>query len=226
MSFKALEKLLHRSPGAAGVRKIIVGLGNPGPEYSRSRHNAGFMAVNRLAKDIGASFDKKEGLARTAHGSIEAVPVLLARPQTYMNLSGRAVTGLLNKYRLKQEDLIIIHDDMDLRPGQIRVRNGGSSGGHRGVESVICELQGEDFVRVRIGVGRPETENKSEKRGAVVDFVLDDFNGDEGRVMAETMPKVIEAVKVIVIEGLEAAMNRFNGTPKKQAENLPGGGKE
>ena len=214
MKIKNLNRFFHRAPASEVITKIIVGLGNPGSEYSRNRHNVGFMCVNRLARDIGARFDKKEGLARTAHGSIGGIRVILARPQTYMNLSGRAVTGLLGKYRLSMGNLIVIHDDIDLRLGKLKIKQGGRSAGHHGVESIICSLDGEDFIRVRIGVGRPELDSKAERQSAVVDFVLDDFSETEARVLEEALPRAVEAVKTILTEGVEAAMNKYNRSPK------------
>jgi PTH1 family peptidyl-tRNA hydrolase len=214
--FKGIKQLFHRPARNGEVPKwIIVGLGNPGAEYSRNRHNAGFMCINRLAKDIGADFDKKEGLARVARGKLGPVPVLLARPQTYMNLSGRAVVKLLERYRLGLDSVVVIHDDMDLKLGQIRIRLGGRSAGHRGVESVIGELDDQNFIRVRIGVGRPETDGACQKRPAVIDYVLDDFDAEESRVMVETAARVAEAIKTIVSSGLEEAMNRYNTPPGK-----------
>jgi PTH1 family peptidyl-tRNA hydrolase len=218
MGFKAISSCLHRD-APSGSLKLVVGLGNPGPQYTRSRHNAGFMCVNRLAKDIGAEFSKKEGLARTAHGAVGGCKVVLARPQTYMNLSGRAVVKLMEKYRLAPEDLIVIHDDMDLKPGQLRIRQGGRSAGHKGIESIINEIDGENFIRVRVGVGRPAAEGNGDRREAVVDFVLDNFSPEESRIMADVMPRAAQAVAAIINDGLDAAMNSFNPTPK----NTPGG---
>ncbi len=197
--------------------KLIVGLGNPGNFYSRNRHNIGFMCVARLAREIGAAFDKKEGLARTAHGVIGGTEVVLARPQTYMNASGEAVARLLHKYRLNLDELIVIHDDMDLRAGQVRLRRGGSSAGHKGVESVIRD-SGNGFIRVKVGIGRPSEEDESED--AVVDYVLSDFLPAEAPTLESAVSQVTQAVITLVNDGLEAAMNRFNRTalPKIKAE--------
>jgi PTH1 family peptidyl-tRNA hydrolase len=197
--------------------KLIVGLGNPGNFYSRNRHNIGFMCVTHLAKEIGASFDKKEGLARTAHGVIGETQVVLARPQTYMNASGEAVSRLLHKYRLNPDELIVIHDDMDLKAGQVRLRRGGSSAGHKGVASVISD-SGVGFIRVKVGIGRPDEEDGGED--AVVDYVLSDFLPAEAVLLESAVCQVTQAVMTLVNEGLEAAMNRFNRTapPKVKAE--------
>jgi peptidyl-tRNA hydrolase, PTH1 family len=208
--------------------KLVVGLGNPGSEYASNRHNIGFSCVNRLSKIIRADFEKKEGLARVAHGKINGTDVVLARPQTFMNLSGEAVAKLVTRYRLKPEDIIVIHDDMDLNLGQIRIRQGGSSGGHKGIVSIIDELGTESFIRVRIGVGHPESEEPQQKKAAVVNFVLEDFSPEELEVINKTIPRACQAIKTIVNDGLEAAMNRFNHVPKPkpvlQEKIEPGGG--
>jgi PTH1 family peptidyl-tRNA hydrolase len=194
--------------------KLIVGLGNPGNEYAQNRHNIGFICVNRVAKSIKAGFDKKEGLSRVARGRIDSTEVVLARPQTFMNLSGAAVAKLVAKYKLKPDDIIVIHDDMDLKLGQIRIRQGGSSGGHKGISSIIDELGSDKFIRVRIGVGHPQSENPQEKEAAVVNFVLEDFSPEEAEVMIKVIPQASQAVISIISEGLEAAMNRFNRVPR------------
>ena len=213
-------KWLHRSHPPQSIGKIIVGLGNPGSAYAGNRHNVGFMCLSHLAKNIDASFDGKEGLARTAHGVIGTTPVVLARPQTYMNLSGQAVAKLAAKYSLPPADIIVIHDDMDLRLGQVRIRQGGSSGGHRGIASIISDLGHADFIRVRIGIGRPVTDSPDERRAAVVDFVLEDFGEAEHEVIAEATALATKATLAIITEGLDGAMNTFNRTPSSQTEHI------
>ena len=191
--------------------KLIVGLGNPGNQYAHSRHNIGFMCVAHFAKEREWSFEKKEGLARTAHGRIESEEIVLARPQTFMNASGEAVKKLTIKYRIKPEDLIVVHDEMDLRLGNIRIRRGGSSAGHNGVDSIIRELGTADFVRVRVGVGHPRDAGV-EERGHVVGYVLGDFSGDEAEVIKKVIAEADQAIITLIKEGLETAMNRFNKT--------------
>jgi PTH1 family peptidyl-tRNA hydrolase len=206
-----LSRFFKKHPiSGNSIEKLIVGLGNPGQEYSQNRHNIGFMCLNALAKDIGSIFDKKEGLARTAHGIIGSTPVLLARPQTFMNQSGLAVEKLIRKYRLTAGDLIVVQDDIDLRTGQIRIKSGGRSAGHHGIDSIINELGSADFARVRIGVGRPRVEEPARKQAAVVGFVLDDFDEQDIEVVAVVIRVVVEALKTLVVEGLDTAMNRFN----------------
>ena len=198
--------------------KLIVGLGNPGNFYSRNRHNIGFMCVARLAREMGTAFDKKEGLARTAHGVMGRTEIVLARPQTYMNASGEAVSRLLAKYRLALDEVIVIHDDMDLKPGQLRLRRGGSSAGHKGVESVIRDC-GNGFIRVRVGIGRPGDGDEDE--GTVVDYVLSDFPPAEALAMEAAVDRATEAVAALVSDGLDAAMNRFNRTPRTGKKTPP-----
>ena len=197
--------------------KLIVGLGNPGNQYAHSRHNIGFMCVAHFAKSREWNFEHKEGLARTAHGRINGEEIVLARPQTFMNLSGEAVKKLTIKYRIKPEDLIVIHDEMDLNLGIIRIRKGGGTAGHNGVESVIRELGTADFVRVRVGVGHPRDAGADE-RGHVVGYVLGDFGGDEAEVIKKVIGEVDQAVVTLIKDGLETAMNRFNKTNAPKPE--------
>jgi PTH1 family peptidyl-tRNA hydrolase len=197
--------------------KLIVGLGNPGNQYAHSRHNIGFMCVAYFAKNRDWGFEKKEGLARTAHGRIGSEEIVLARPQTFMNLSGEAVKKLVIKYRVKPEDLIVIHDEMDLRLGIIRIRRGGGTAGHNGVESIIRELGSADFVRVRVGVGRPKIEGAAE-HSHVVGYVLGDFNGDEAEVIKNVIGDVDHAIVTLIKDGLETSMNRFNKTNASTTE--------
>jgi PTH1 family peptidyl-tRNA hydrolase len=206
-----MKSIFHRTQRSRGtVTKLIVGLGNPGPEYSQNRHNIGFACLNRLAKCLGITFDRKEGLARTAHGMIDEMTVVLARPQTFMNRSGLAVSKLLEKYRLTPSDLTVIHDDLDLRIGQVRVRQGGRSAGHRGIDSIIAELNTQDFVRVRVGIGRPTVSDSVDKQEAVIDYVLDDFSPEEYKQIEVSITRVVEVVKTVIIGGVDEAMNSFN----------------
>jgi PTH1 family peptidyl-tRNA hydrolase len=192
--------------------KLIVGLGNPGKEYSANRHNVGFHCLNYLAKANHISFDKKQGKARIGAGVIAANEVVLAKPQTYMNLSGQAVAPLMQRYYLALDDLMVIHDDMDLPLGKIRIRKASSAGGHNGAKSIIASLGSQDFVRIRVGIGRPELPGESKGRD-VVDYVLGDFDRDEMKLLENTIPRVAEAVVCLLTEGLEAAMNKFNTQP-------------
>jgi PTH1 family peptidyl-tRNA hydrolase len=191
--------------------KLIVGLGNPGEIYSHNRHNIGFMCIRRFARKHGIRFTRKEGYARIGEGVINDTEVVLARPQTMMNRSGHSVGRLVSRYRVSSEDLIIIHDDLDLPLGKIRIRQGGRSAGHKGIESIIEELGKADFIRIRVGIGRPDLmDNTTEKDAEVINHVLGDFEPGDNKIVAEVMNKVSEAILCLISEGLTAVMNRYN----------------
>jgi PTH1 family peptidyl-tRNA hydrolase len=190
--------------------KLIVGLGNPGFLYARNRHNIGFMCVSHLAKVYKIVFDRKQGHARTGIGNIGRYKVVVARPQTYMNASGESVSALLQRLNVSPTDLIVIHDTLDLPMGKIRLRLGGSSGGHKGIDSIISHIGTQDFYRVRVGIGRPATENPPAKEEAVIDYVLNDFTVEEKKAIDEAIPKVSEAIALLLIKGINAAMNKYN----------------
>jgi PTH1 family peptidyl-tRNA hydrolase len=190
--------------------KLIVGLGNPGFLYARNRHNVGFICVSHLARMRDIRFDKKQGQARTGIGNIAGNRVVLARPQTYMNASGESVSTLLRKLDLTPADLIVIHDDLDLPPGKIRLRLGGSSGGHKGIDSIIARTGAQDFYRVRVGIGRPDTGEDTAKEDAVIAYVLADFTPEEKIIIDTVIPQVGEAIICLLAEGLTAAMNKYN----------------
>jgi PTH1 family peptidyl-tRNA hydrolase len=192
--------------------KLIVGLGNPGRAYSGKRHNVGFMSLRHLARGQGIRFDKKKGLARIGGGVIAGQKVVLARPQTYMNLSGRSVSRLMKVFNAGLDDLIVIHDDIDLPLGTIRIRQGGNSGGQKGVESIIAELGSRDFIRIRIGISRPAAEVTGAKadQADVVNHVLGDFSPSEKQVIVQVIPRVSQAIVCLLEESLTAAMSRYN----------------
>ncbi len=192
--------------------KLIVGLGNPGQGYANNRHNLGFMCLSHFAKQHGISFDKKQGQARIGTGEIAGQAVVVARPQTYMNQSGQAVSRLVRKFNISLDDLIVIHDDLDLAVGKIRIRRGGSSGGHRGINSIIMELGSPDFLRIRVGIGRPAVSESGipTAEDAIIAYVLSDFIPEEKKVIDQTIPRVSEAVHCLLTEGLTAAMNKYN----------------
>lgn len=189
--------------------KLVVGLGNPGFLYARNRHNTGFMCVKHLAKTLEARFDRKQGHARTGLGMVGNRKVILARPQTYMNASGESVKALLQRYSMKPADLVVIHDDLDLPVAKLRLRLGGGSGGHNGIESIIRHIGTAEFYRVRIGIGRPEAED-DDKEDAVISYVLSDFTRDERKAIDALLPTVSQSVITLLREGIVAAMNKFN----------------
>jgi PTH1 family peptidyl-tRNA hydrolase len=183
---------------------LIVGLGNPGKEYLFSRHNVGFMVVDRLADDLGIRIARSQFDALTGDGSISGRRIMLAKPQTYMNLSGRAVSGLLNFYKLEMDNLIVIHDDLDLPFETVRIKKGGGHGGNKGVMSIINQLGSPDFVRVRMGIGKPARKEMTD------DHVLGRFNPEEMKALPDILVRAADAVEAILKAGLAAAMNEFN----------------
>jgi len=192
--------------------RLIVGLGNPGRTYANNRHNIGFMCLSHFARAHGVSFDKKKGKARIGMGEVAGIPVVLARPQTFMNASGEAVSQLVRKFKVNIDDLIVVYDDIDLPLGRIRIRRGGSSAGHNGIESIIAELGTPDFNRVRVGIGRPTVMEGSNEAAEpdIVDYVLSDFTPEEKQTIEQTITLVSEAIRCLLTEGLVAAMNRYN----------------
>ncbi len=192
--------------------KLIVGLGNPGRIYARNRHNIGFMCVSHFARTQGIRFDKKQGQARIGTGEVAGNKLIVARPQTHMNLSGESVIRLVNKFNISLNNLIVIHDDLDLPLGKIRLSQGSGSGGHKGVDSIITHLGSLDFPRLRVGIGRPPIiEGSAEDREAeVVAYVLNDFTPEERKTITQVIPKVSEAILNLLNEGLTAAMNKYN----------------
>lgn len=183
--------------------KIVVGLGNPGNEYSASRHNVGFMVIDELARHLGISSWKKRNQALVAEYRAEE-SVVLIKPQTYMNLSGIAVGELARWYKVAPEDVIVIFDDMDLPLGRLRLRTKGGSGGHKGIESLLNQLTKDTFARVRIGIDRPPT------NWQVVDYVLSSFTPEEKPLLCEAITRAVEAVECIVKQGMDKAMNVYN----------------
>jgi len=184
--------------------KMIVGLGNPGYEYCQTPHNLGFMAVDRLARECCLELAHHEAQALTASTRLEGLEVLLAKPQTYMNLSGMAVARLVEKYGLEVEDLIVLVDDAALPLGSLRIRPRGSAGGHNGLKSIIAALDSNDFVRVRMGVSpeRPVDD--------MVSYLLGRFRQSDQETVSGMLSQACEAVHVILREGSQKAMNRFN----------------
>lgn len=190
--------------------KLIIGLGNPGRTYASNRHNIGFICLNHFTRTQGIRFDKKQGRARIGSGEVAGSKVVLARPQTYMNRSGQSVSRLVEKFDINLNDLIIIHDDLDLPLGKIRIRQGGGSGGHKGVDSIISCLGSQAFSRLRVGIGRPATAFAEIGEADIMAYVLSDFTPEEKQVVTQVIPRVSEAILCLLTEGLAAAMNRYN----------------
>jgi peptidyl-tRNA hydrolase, PTH1 family len=193
--------MLRRSRFAA--RHLVVGLGNPGPEYARTRHNVGFMVVDELSRRHRIPIRSSQHGARVGEGEIAGEPVALVKPLTYMNVSGRAVGPLLQRHSLPPVNLVVIYDDADLPVGKIRVRARGSAGGHGGLKSIIGTIGSSEFPRVRIGIGRAG-------KGDLVDHVLGGFTPTERDTIEHAFQRAADAVEHLLTHGIEAAMNQFN----------------
>lgn len=184
---------------------IIAGLGNPGQPYEGTRHNAGFDVIDVLAEAYNISVDYRKNRALIGKGIIEGQKVILAKPQTYMNLSGESIRGLVAYYKVDEEsELIVIYDDVSLDPGQIRIRKKGSAGGHNGIKSIIAHLGTEVFPRVKVGVGQKP------RQYDLADYVLGHFSREEREQMAEGYRHAAEAVKYMVTDRVDEAMNEYN----------------
>ena len=182
---------------------IIAGLGNPGKEYERTRHNTGFLCIDYLSALYRITVSKIKFKSLIGEGIIQGKKVVLAKPQTYMNNSGMAAAALVRHFGVEPAQLLAIYDDMDLPLGTIRLRPGGGSGGHKGMDSLIFHLQTDRFPRLRIGIGRPQNSD-------AVDYVLEAFSAEEEAVLGPVLQAAASAVEVFLAEGIEAAMNRFN----------------
>lgn len=187
-------------------RYLIVGLGNPGKQYENTKHNIGFWGIDELARRHGLVFGKTERKAQTADGLIQGRRVLLAKPQTYMNLSGEAVRSLVDFYKVDLPDILVIYDDLDLPLGTLRLRMTGSAGGQKGIKSIIQHLGTQDFCRVRIGIGRPPG------RMDPAAYVLHPFVGDDAITARLVVDRAANAVETWLQDGIELAMNRYNGS--------------
>jgi PTH1 family peptidyl-tRNA hydrolase len=183
---------------------LIAGLGNPGPQYVANRHNVGFQCVERLAAFHGLTFDKQQKRALVALGTVREQRIILAKPQTFMNESGRAVVPLARFYKVQPERLLVVYDDLDLPPGTMRLRPEGGSGGHKGMRSIIEHLGSQGFPRLRIGIGRPPG------RMDPAAYVLQDFSAEETPLLEETLERAVAAIEVWLCDGVEISMSRYN----------------
>lgn len=198
---------LFSRPGPPAIDRLVVGLGNPGDAYAASRHNVGFRVASRLAKTARSEFRVKAAEARIAEGSLDGTRVAIARPQTFMNDSGRAVRKLLERYRLAPSALLVVYDDVDLPLGRLRLRSSGSAGTHNGMRSIVAAI-GEGFPRLRVGVAPADV---ARPMGDLMAYVLEPFAADEGELAESMIAKAAEAAMVAVRDGLRQAMDRFNG---------------
>lgn len=184
---------------------LIVGLGNPGAQYRENRHNVGFMLADQVAEKLGVKFTRLESKALVTKSEYQGQRIVLAKPYTFMNLSGQPVGALVKFYKVPLANLLVAYDDVDLPLGTVRLRPGGGSAGQKGMASIIERLGTQDFPRLRLGIGRPPG------RMEAADYVLQDFSAGEKTVLKPTLERAAEAALVFVAEGLEAAMNQYNG---------------
>ncbi len=184
---------------------LIVGLGNPGRQYRETRHNVGFLLLDRLTVKLNVRFSRLQSRALVASANYQERKIILAKPQTFMNLSGHSVQGLIHFYKLPLENLLIAHDDLDLPVGTIRIRPDGRSAGQKGMMSTIERLGTDEFPRLRLGIGRPPGQMQAP------DYVLQDFTDAEMTIISETLNHAVNAALMWVTDGLDAAMNKYNG---------------
>ncbi len=195
---------------------LIVGLGNPGPKYAGTRHNAGFIVVDELARRHNLLFSQKQANAEIARGNINGTTVIVAKPLTYMNLSGNAVGALLRYYKIPLDRLLVVYDDIALPLGTIRIREKGSAGGHNGLTHIIRQLGTQAFPRLRVGVDRPVAAHYSQ-----IDWVLGRFTKDQQKAISEAILRAAEAIEAILRDGLERAMNSYNVRPDSEQASAP-----
>ena len=192
--------------------KLIVGLGNPGIEYQFTPHNAGFLAVDRIADDCGVMLSNRRGRALTAKAKLAGQDVLLAKPETFMNLSGLSIAALVRELELERpsEDIIVLYDELAFPLGTLRIHERGSSGGHNGVKSISGALGTEEWLRIRIGVGKPTLDEGREMKAGGKDYLLSPMRKQELAVLDEVLDRAKRAVEMVLTKGVGAAMNEFN----------------
>lgn len=183
---------------------LIVGLGNPEEEYSKTRHNMGFNTINKLSQQYNIDVKQNKFQALYGSGIIEKEKVILLKPQTYMNLSGNSVKEVVDFYKIEKEKILVIYDDMDIEPGKIKIRKKGSSGGHNGIKSIIQMIGTEDFTRIRVGIGRPM------HKGDEINYVIGAIPEVELKKLEEGTEKAQKAVDEILKNGVDSAMNKYN----------------
>jgi len=183
---------------------LVVGLGNPGRQYKNTRHNAGFLVVDRLSERLGVQFSRLQFRALVVDGRYQDRKIILAKPQTYMNESGQAVGSLVRFYKITQDNIVVVHDDVDLPFGALRLRPAGGSGGQKGMGSIIERLGTQEFPRLRVGIGRPPGQMLAAA------YVLQEFDRDEKQELPGVIDRAVDALLSVVTNGLEKAMNQYN----------------
>jgi peptidyl-tRNA hydrolase, PTH1 family len=194
--------------------RLIVGLGNPGIEYQFTPHNAGFLAVDRIAEDCGVMLTNRRGRALTAKARLAGQDVLLAKPETFMNLSGLSVVALIQELEISVEDILVLYDELALPLGTIRIRKDGRPNGHNGVKSISGVLCTEEWLRIRIGVGKPILADGREIKAGGKEYLLSPMRKQELAVLDEVLDRVENAVEMVLTDGVGAAMNKFNRRPE------------
>ncbi|MGA9724655.1 MAG: aminoacyl-tRNA hydrolase [Candidatus Binatus sp.] len=215
-SFRSSRAKKSESESRPSIQWVVAGLGNPGEQYSRSRHNSGFMTVDRIAKAQGVEFGRRRFKGVTAEITLAGKPAILVKPQTFYNLSGECISDLLGYFKVAPERLIVLHDELDLEAGRLRIKQGGGDAGNRGVRSIAESLGTTDFIRVRIGIGRPpgftvEMEpGRQPKTEENKDYLLRPMTAAERQAMTLILERAANAVEALAEHGLEVAMNRYN----------------
>ena len=215
-SFRSSRGKKSDAESHSSIQWVVAGLGNPGEEYSRSRHNSGFMTIDRIAKAKGVELSRRRFKGITAEITLAEKPALLVKPQTFYNLSGECISDLLGYFKISPNHLIVVHDELDLEAGRLRMKQGGGDAGNRGVRSIAESLGTTDFIRVRIGIGRPpgftiEMEpGRQPKTEENKDYLLRPMTAAERQALAPLLDRAASAVEAIASDGLEAAMNRYN----------------
>lgn len=192
--------------------KLIIGLGNPGEQYQTSRHNSGFLVLDHLAEQEELSLQKQGFDSFFAKGVLAGEAVILAKPQTYMNLSGAAVEKIMNYFKITTEDLLVVHDDLDLPFATVRLKQGGGTGGHRGLSSIIQHIGSSDFLRVRIGIGKPA------RKTMIEGYVLAPFSGEEIKVLPRIIDLACDALRETLLKGVQSAMRMYHGNTLQEVE--------
>jgi PTH1 family peptidyl-tRNA hydrolase len=198
------EKDEPAEKGFEKERWVIAALGNPGEEYARSRHNLGFRVLDRIAKQKGVDFDRRKFKGLLAETEIAGVPAMLVKPQTYYNLSGECISGVLGYFKTPPSRLIVVHDELDLPVGRMKLKQGGSDAGNRGIRSIIESLGTQEFIRIRVGVSRPQSGSENK------DYLLRPLSPEEKAALDSAAVRAMDAVEAIIADGLERAMGRFN----------------
>jgi len=215
-SFRSSRGKKSDAESHSSIQWVVAGLGNPGEEYSRSRHNSGFMTIDRIAKAKGVELSRRRFKGVTGETTLAEKQAILVKPQTFYNLSGDCISDLLGYFKISPSHLIVVHDELDLEAGRLRMKQGGGDAGNRGVRSIAESLGTTDFIRVRIGIGRPpgftiEMEpGRQPKTEENKDYLLRPMTSAERQALAPILDRAANAVEAIAADGLEAAMNRYN----------------